>query len=69
MSRHEKDLSKRYRIARRSKFRLEDIDPGDTGGVKSKEAAAAQLEEEVVTLCELQEKLYAQAEWSLLIVL
>jgi len=68
MSRHEKDLSKRYRIARRSKFRLEDIDPGDTGGVKSKEAAAAQLEEEVVTLCELQEKLYAQAEWSLLIV-
>lgn len=68
MSRQE-DLSRRYRIGRRSKFRLKDIDPGDTGGVKAKEAAAEQLEEGVVTLCELQEKLYAQAEWSLLIVL
>ncbi|MEY2490590.1 MAG: hypothetical protein QOC70_2532 [Verrucomicrobiota bacterium] len=68
MPRHKRDLSKRYRIEHGDTFRLKDFDPGDTGGIKSKEAAAEQLEEEVRTLCELQEKLYAQAEWSLLLV-
>ncbi len=67
MARH-KDLPGRYRIERGEKFRLKDVDPGDTGDIESKEAAAQLLEEGVTTLCELQEKLYAQAEWSLLLV-
>ncbi len=69
MARHKEHLPVRYRIERGNKFRLKDIDPGDTGDIESKEAAAQQLEEGVTTLCELQEKkLYAQAEWSLLLV-
>jgi PPK2 family polyphosphate:nucleotide phosphotransferase len=68
MPRLKRDLSRRYRIQRGNKFRLKHVNPGETGGMESKEAAAAQLQEEVKALCELQEKLYAQAEWSLLIV-
>lgn len=58
----------RYRIDRPDKFRLKDFDPGDTAKIPSKEGAARRLKEDVKTLCELQEKLYAQAEWSLLLV-
>ena len=57
-----------YRIDRPDKFRLKNFNPGDTAGIKSKEAVAKQLDEGAETLCELQEKLYAQAEWSLLLI-
>lgn len=66
--RRKTDLPARYRITKGKKFRLKDIDPGDTADFKSKEAANQQLEEGVATLCALQEKLYAQSEWSLLLV-
>ena len=62
------DFATRYRIKSGNKFRLQEIDPGDTGDIGSKEAAAPQLEEGVARLCELQEKLYAQGEWSLLLI-
>lgn len=57
-----------YRIDHPDKFRLKDFDPGHTGEVLSKEDVASQLEEGVTMLCELQERLYAQAEWSLLLI-
>ncbi|MEY2494688.1 MAG: hypothetical protein QOJ45_1180 [Verrucomicrobiota bacterium] len=62
------DFATRYRIESGNKFHLKEIDPGDTGDIDSKEAAAQQLEEGVTRLCELQEKLYAQSEWSLLLI-
>jgi PPK2 family polyphosphate:nucleotide phosphotransferase len=69
MSRVTKDLHlARYRIDRPKKFRLKDVDPGDTGKIKSKEGVAKQLDEGVKTISELQERLYAQAEWSLLLI-
>lgn len=69
MSRLTKDLHlARYRIDSPKKFRLKDIDPGDTGDIQSKEGVVKQLKEGVKTICELQERLYAQAEWSLLLV-
>jgi PPK2 family polyphosphate:nucleotide phosphotransferase len=59
---------KQFRVDRADKFRLKNFDPGDTGGIESKEGVEKHLEEGVTTMCELQEKLYAQAEWSLLLI-
>jgi PPK2 family polyphosphate:nucleotide phosphotransferase len=70
MARLRKDLQPaRYRIDCPDKFRLKDFDPGETGAIQSKDGVARQLADEgTKTLCELQERLYAQAEWSLLLV-
>jgi PPK2 family polyphosphate:nucleotide phosphotransferase len=69
MARPQNDLQPaHYRVDRPNKFRLKNFDPGDTGGIESKEGVTKQLEEGVKTLCELQEKLYAQDEWSLLLI-
>ena len=67
-SRRLSDLACCYRVDGKKRFRLKEIDPGDTAGVESKEDATEQLAESVTALCELQEKLYAQCEWSLLLV-
>jgi len=64
-----RDISKPYRIEDGSKFRLKDFDPGDTNGVKSKQRAEAELVRGVERLAELQDKLYAQDRWAVLIVL
>jgi len=64
-----RDVSEPYRIEDGSKFRLKDFDPGDTNGVKSKQRAEAELVRGVERLAELQDKLYAQDRWAVLIVL
>jgi PPK2 family polyphosphate:nucleotide phosphotransferase len=51
------------------RFRLADYDSADTTGVRNKVEAEAQLAASTATMRELQEKLYAQDRWSLLIVL
>lgn len=50
------------------KFRLADIDPADTGMVKSKKAAQRWLARGVQWLSEKQEVLYAQDKWALLLI-
>jgi PPK2 family polyphosphate:nucleotide phosphotransferase len=64
------ELLDRYRVAKGKKFRLKDFDPDDTWGLKSefKTEAKALLQEGVRTLSELQDKLYAQDRWALLLV-
>jgi PPK2 family polyphosphate:nucleotide phosphotransferase len=59
-----------YRVTRGKGFRLKDVDPGDTGGLKSefKDEAEKMLQRGVQLLSELQEKLYAQDRWALLLV-
>src|SRR5712672_1293245 len=64
-----RDISKPYRVEDGSKFRLKDFDPGDTSGVKSKKHAEEELAHGVERLSELQDKLYAQDRWAVLIVL
>lgn len=66
--RKKSELPARYRIEHGDKFRLNDNDPADTAGYESKEKAAGELKESIATICELQETLYAQGEWSLLLV-
>ncbi len=61
-------LVKAYRVEDGRRFRLKDYDPGDTGGLKSKEHAEKRLKQDVERLCELQDKLYAQDRWALLLV-
>src|SRR5258708_30530325 len=57
-----------YCITNGEKFRLKDFDPGDTEGVKSKRVAESMLEGSCLMLTEMQEKLYAQDQWALLLI-
>jgi PPK2 family polyphosphate:nucleotide phosphotransferase len=59
-----------FRITKGKKFHLQDIDPGDTLGLKSeaKPRAKEALVIGVQTLAELQDMLYAQAEWGVLLI-
>ena len=59
-----------YRIVRGKKFRLKDFDPADTGGLgsDSKPQAKELLARGVSWLAEEQDKLYAQNQWSVLLV-
>jgi PPK2 family polyphosphate:nucleotide phosphotransferase len=62
--------SKPYRVANGKKFRLKDVDPADTGDLKSEDKPRAKeaLETGVEALSDLQDILYAQDRWSLLLV-
>src|SRR5881227_3569540 len=63
-------IVKRFCIAKPHKFRLSDYDPADTCGLDiNKAEAKAMLAYGVERLSELQERLYAQDHWSVLVVL
>jgi PPK2 family polyphosphate:nucleotide phosphotransferase len=47
---------------------LDDVDPRETGDMKSRKAAVKWLERGVARLSDLQEKLYAQDRWALLLI-
>ncbi len=62
-------LSRPYRVEDGRKFRLKRFDPGDTHGLaEEKGAARAALELGIAQLSDLQDKLYAQDRWSVLLV-
>ncbi len=61
-------FAKPFHITDGKTFRLKDIDPGDTGSLKSNENAREWLERGVARLSDLQEKLYAQDKWALLLI-
>src|SRR5436189_5485676 len=61
-------LLRPFMIAGGRKFRLKQVDPDDTGGFESKQHAADLLASGVDRLRELQEKLYAQGTWALLLI-
>ena len=63
-----KRLVKPYRVDHGKHFRLKDHDPAHTAGVRDKEQAKALLEEGVAKLADLQDKLYAQDSWALLLI-
>jgi PPK2 family polyphosphate:nucleotide phosphotransferase len=61
-------LARPFRVTNGKKFRLKDIDPASTGGWSSKHDATGQRERDVARLSELQEKIYAQDRWGLLLI-
>src|SRR5438552_16358026 len=64
-----KRIVEKYRITKGEKFRLSDYDPADTNGVKSKQNAENILDRRVGLLSDMQEKLYAQDRWALLLII
>jgi PPK2 family polyphosphate:nucleotide phosphotransferase len=61
-------LSKPYRIENGKKFRLKDHDPADTAKLESQEQAKELLAKGISRMAELQEKLYADNQWGLLLI-
>jgi PPK2 family polyphosphate:nucleotide phosphotransferase len=57
-----------YRVEDGSKFRLKDFDPGNTGEIHSKRHAKQLLTLGIASLAELQDKLYAQNRWGVLLI-
>ncbi|MCF8475732.1 MAG: polyphosphate kinase 2 family protein [Pseudolabrys sp.] len=63
-------LAKHFRIDKPAKFRLADYDPAESLGLSiDKDDAKQMLKEGIDKLSKLQEQLYANNKWSVLIVL
>jgi PPK2 family polyphosphate:nucleotide phosphotransferase len=64
-----KKLIEPYVVRDGRHFRMKDADPGDTGGFHPDKPVAGEiLKEGVNRLCDLQEKLYAQDRWGVLLI-
>lgn len=61
-------LAGEYRVAHGKSFRLKDFDPADTRGLHLKEQADELLRQSVLRLQEMQDKLYAQDQWAVLLI-
>ena len=64
------EFAKPFRVEKGGKFRLKDIDPGDTLELTSEDRPRAKeaLASGVLALAELQEMLYAQDRWAVLLM-
>lgn len=62
-------LAEPFCITKGKNFQLKDWDPADTTGVKDKQHAQSILDAREGVLNHLQEKLYAQDRWAVLLVL
>ena len=58
----------RFRVRPGRAVSLRRCDPADTGPYKSKQKAAKQLDSDIARLVALQEPLYAQDRWSILLI-
>jgi PPK2 family polyphosphate:nucleotide phosphotransferase len=61
-------LARRYRVDHARHFKLKDFDPDDHGGLRSEEHAADALQQGIDQLRALQDELYAQDRWALLLI-
>jgi PPK2 family polyphosphate:nucleotide phosphotransferase len=57
-----------FRVDPGKRFRLKDLDPADTAGIESKKEAGKRLERGIARMRELQEMLYAQDRWAVLLI-
>lgn len=57
-----------YAVSRSKGFRLKDFDPGDTQGFDLKAEAQVYLDKNIQRLSDMQQRLYAQDCWSILLV-
>ena len=64
-----REFAKPFQIVDGSRFRLKEFDPAETLGLKSKEHAKEALDRGIARLAKLQEKLYAQDRWAILLIL
>jgi PPK2 family polyphosphate:nucleotide phosphotransferase len=63
-------LAAPYRVTNGRRFRLSDVDPGDTGPLKKADKSRAKeaLQSGVQALASLQDMLYAQDKWGVLLI-
>jgi PPK2 family polyphosphate:nucleotide phosphotransferase len=63
-------LARKYCITKGKEFRLKDVDPSDTADFKSEDKPRAKqaLAVGVDALCKLQDMLYAQDRWAVLLI-
>src|ERR1700730_10672989 len=61
-------FAKPYRVDHGKKFRLKDYDPADTAKLPSREHAVELVEKGRGRMAELQDKLYAQDRWGVLLI-
>ena len=61
-------FSKPYRIESGKGFRLKDFNPDDTAHLHSKEHAEELLEQSIREMADLQDMLYAQDRWGVLLI-
>jgi PPK2 family polyphosphate:nucleotide phosphotransferase len=61
-------FAKPFRVEHGKSFRLKHFDPADTLGLHSKETAQRLLQQSIAQVNDLQEKLYAQDQWAVLLV-
>lgn len=62
------EFARPYRVDKGKRFRLKDFDPADTAFFKTDEHASDYLRLGIEHLSRLQEKLYAQDRWALLLI-
>jgi len=67
---HARDLAAPFRVTAGKDFRLKDCDPGNmlNFGKKDKDRAKELLAQGVEALSDLQDKLYAQDQWAVLLI-
>ena len=67
-----REFARSFRVDDGKKFRLKEFAPGETLGLKHREGikdlAAETLQEEIELLSAMQDKLYAQDRWGLLLI-
>ncbi len=61
-------LAKTYRVESGKHFRLKDFDPADTRHWRSKEHAEEAVQEGIARTAEMQDKLFAQDRWAMLLI-
>jgi PPK2 family polyphosphate:nucleotide phosphotransferase len=62
------NLSRRYRITNGDKFRLKHFAPDDDSGISLKKSCDELLDQSVQRMSALQERLYAQDRWAVLLI-
>lgn len=61
-------LARAFRVDHGSSFHLKDFDPAATKDLPAKAKAAELLQHNIAAMAELQDKLYAQDQWALLLI-
>src|SRR5262249_25516578 len=64
------DFARHFRVTKGARFRLKDFDPADTLGLTSEDKPRAKeaLASGIQALADLQDKLYAQDRWAVLLI-
>lgn len=68
LSKKARELAEKFCVTKGEKFRMKDWDPAGAHGMKSKEDAEDLLQHCTERMSDLQEKLYAQGKWALLVI-